>query len=308
MLLFIRYAARRGARALKGRAALSVVASVFVLAMSQGTGGQQNMPRQLHTMLSLLEQGKIVFADLDYTFIDMEHQPFDITALRDRVLNNLEPEKFRKGEPARTILVRIPAYGRELDKNHWQVKQVLDSGVQAIVFPTIETVEQAQEAVKAMRYPQKTGSRDFEPAGLRGMGPTFAARVWGLSQPEYIERADIWKLDPGGQLIPWLLIESPAGAAASRGICRWLKEKNIGAVVWVGTGAGPTGTGGDMLASHGGSAEAVSKSVDTVLAAGREFGCTIAMVGNIDIDRRIREGARIFSGNPSPSDLKAAGR
>jgi 4-hydroxy-2-oxoheptanedioate aldolase len=238
----------------------------------------------------------------------MEHQPFDIAALRDQVLNNLEPEKFRKGEPVRTILVRIPAYGRELDKNHWQVKQVLDSGVHGVVFPAIESVAHAQEAVKAMRYPQKTGSKDFDPPGLRGTGPGFAARVWGFSQNEYMEKADIWKLDPGGQLIPWLLIESPAGAAASRDICRWLKERNIGAVVWVGTGEGPTGTGGDMLATHGGSKEAVSRSVDTVLAAGREFGCTIAMVGNTQIDRRIKEGARIFSGNPSPSDLKAAGR
>jgi 4-hydroxy-2-oxoheptanedioate aldolase len=290
------------------RLGLSVAASVIVLFITQAASGQQNMPRHLHSMLSLLEQGKIVFGGLDYTFIDMEHQPFDITALRGRVLENLEPEKFRKGEPARTILVRIPAYGRELDKNHWQVKQVLDSGVHSIVFPTIETVEQAQEAIKAMRYPQKTGAKDFEPAGLRGTGPTFAARVWGLSQIEYIEKADIWKLDPGGQLIPWLLIESPAGAAASRDICRWLKEKNIGAVLWLGTGEGPTGSGGDMLATHGGSTEAVSKSVDTVLGAGREFGCTIAMVGNSQIERRIKEGARIFSGNPSPSDLKAAGR
>jgi len=180
------------------RTTLSAAVSILVLSMAQATHGQQNMPRHLHTMLSLLEQGKIVFGGLDYTFIDMEHQPFDITTLRDRVLNNLEPEKFRKGEPVHTIIVRIPAYGRELDKNHWQVKQVLDSGVHGIVFPTIESVEQAQEAIKAMRYPQKPGSKDYEPRGLRGTGPAFAARVWGLSPLEYLEKADIWKLDPGG--------------------------------------------------------------------------------------------------------------
>jgi len=285
-----------------------VAACVLALVTSHLLSAQQNVPRHLHTMLSLLEQGRIVFADLDYTFIDLEHQPFDITALRDRVLNNLEPAKIRNGEPTKTLLVRIPAYGRELDKNHWQVKQVLDAGVHAIVFPTIESVAHAQEAIKAMRYPQKAGSRDFEPQGLRGTNPAFAARVWGFSQNEYVERADIWRLDPGGQLIPWLLIESPAGAAASRDICRWLKEKNIGAVIWLGTAASGSGSGGDMLATHGGDVEAVARSIDTVLAAGREFGCTIAMVGNSQIERRIKEGARIFSGSPSPSDLKAAGR
>jgi 4-hydroxy-2-oxoheptanedioate aldolase len=290
------------------RTILSVAAPLLVLSLTQAASAQPDVPKHLHTMLSLLEQGRIVFADLDYTFIDLEHQAFDITALRNRVLNNLEPEKIRKGEPAKTILVRIPASGRELDKNYWQVKQVLDSGVHAVVFPTIESVAHAQEAIAAMRYPQKPGSRDFEPQGLRGTGPAFAARVWGFSQPEYVEKADIWKLDPGGQLIPWLLIESPAGARASRDICRWLKEKNIGAVIWVGTGASGSGSGGDMLATHGGDLEGVARSVDTVLAAGREFGCTIAMVGNTQIERRLKEGARIFSGSPSPSDLKAAGR
>lgn len=297
-----------GATANTLRHLASIVAAVLVLGLTQVASGQQNVPRHLHTMLNLLEQGKIVFADLDYTFIDLEHQPFDISALRNRVLNNLEPEKIRKGEPTKTILVRIPAYGRELAGNHWQVKQVLDSGVHAIVFPTIESVAHAQEAIQAMRYPQKPGSKDFEPLGLRGTGPAFAARVWGFSQPEYVEKADIWKLDPDGQLIPWLLIESPAGAAASRDICRWLKEKHIGAVIWLATAASGSGSGGDMLSTHGFSMEAVAKSVDTVLAAGREFGCTIAMVGNTQIERRIKDGARIFSGSPSPSDLKAAGR
>ena len=281
---------------------------LLVLSLAPVTSGQQNVPAHLHTMLSLLERGQIVFADLDYTFIDLEHQPFDITALRSRVLANLEPEKIRKGEPTKTILVRIPAYGRELDRNHWQVKQVLDSGVHAVVFPTIESVAQAQEAIKAMRYPQAPGSNDLEPQGLRGTGPAFAARVWGFSQPEYVLKADLWKLDPGGQLIPWLLVESPAGAAAARDICRWLQERRIGAVIWLGTAASGSGSGGDMLATHGGSLEAVAKSVDTVMAAGREFGCTIAMVGNTEIARRIKEGARIFSGAPSASDLKAAGR
>ena len=213
-------------------------------------------------MLGLLEQGKIVFGGLDYTFIDMEHRRSTSNARRDYVLTNQDPEKIRKGEPTQDDCVRIPAYGRELDKNHWQVKQVLDSGCSRHPFPTIESVAHVQEAIKAMRYPQKPGSKDFDPPGLRGTGPAFAARVWGFSQPEYIEKADLWKLDPGGQLIPWLLIESPAGAAASRDICRWLKEKNIGAVLWLGT-AGGTGGGGDMPQYPRRQPEAVSKSVDT---------------------------------------------
>ena len=35
----------------------------------------------------------------------------------------------------------------------------------------------------------------------------LAARSWGPSVPDYIERADVWRLDPpNGNLLPWLLI------------------------------------------------------------------------------------------------------
>lgn len=287
------------------RTIVSIAASILVLSMaSQVTHGQQNLPRYMHTMLDVLEQGKIVFGGLDYTFIDMEHNPFDITELKERVQFNIDPEAIRKGQPVKTILVRIPAYGRELDKNHWQVKQVLDAGVHGIVFPTIESTEQVMTAILAMRYPQKKGDAAPEPAGLRGTAPGFASRAWGLSQPEYIEKADLWKLDPGGQLIPWFLIESPAGVAAAPAICRMLKEKNIGGVLWLGTEGG-----GDMLNTHGGDKEAVLRADDAVLAASKEFGgCTIAMVGNANIAKRISQGARIFSGAPTPADLKEAGR
>jgi 4-hydroxy-2-oxoheptanedioate aldolase len=283
---------------------LSVSAAMLVWSMAGPvTHGQQNLPRYMHTMLDLLEQGKIVFAGLDYTFVDMEHNPFDVTQLKEIVQFNVDPEAIRNGKPVKTILVRIPAYGRELDKNHWQVKQVLDAGVHGIVFPTIESTEQVMTALTAMRYPQKPGVKDADPAGLRGTAPGFASRVWGLSQPEYIEKADIWKLDPGGQLIPWFLIESPGGVAAARDICRLFKEKNIGGVLWLGTGGG-----GDMLNTHGGDRQRVDRAVDTVLAAGKEFGCTIAMVGNANITKRISQGARLFSGTPTPADLKEAGR
>ena len=79
--------------------------------------------------------------------------------------------------------------GRELDQNIWMVKQVLHVGVHGIIFPTVETPEQALMAIRAMRYPQRLGAPDQEPAGLRGTNPRLAARYWGLSVPDYIERA-----------------------------------------------------------------------------------------------------------------------
>ena len=59
----------------------------------------------------------------------------------------------------KAVIVRIPATGRELDQNIWMVKQVLDVGAHGIIFPTVETPEQALIAIRAMRIEQ--GARLF---------------------------------------------------------------------------------------------------------------------------------------------------
>ena len=149
----------------------------------------------------------------------------------------------------KSVIVRIPATGRELEPNLWMVKQVLDVGAHGIIFPPPSRRRSRRSwPFRAMRYPQRVGAPDQEPAGLRGTNPGLAARYWGLSVPDYIERADVWRLDPpNGNLLPWILIESPLGVANAREIARQLSERNIGAVLFAGSA-----TGGDMLNTHGG--------------------------------------------------------
>ena len=58
-----------------------------------------------------------------------------------------------------------------------------------------------------MRYPQRRGSPFMEPAGLRGSGPDNALWFWGVSGAEYAQRADLWPLNPAGDLIALMMIE-----------------------------------------------------------------------------------------------------
>ena len=117
-------------------------------------------------------------------------------------------------------------------------------------------------------------------------------------------RADVWRLDPpNGNLLPWLLIESPLGVANVREIARQLSERNIGAVLFAGSE-----TGGDMLNTHGGSLEAVAQAIDTVLAAGKEFGLPVAMTSTTNMMERIEQGARLFTGGVTPALRREAGR
>jgi 4-hydroxy-2-oxoheptanedioate aldolase len=241
--------------------------------------------------------------DIDLVMYDMEHNPFDINELRTYMQFLLDPGAIAKSgdvKASKTVIVRIPAYGREIDHNEWMVKQVLDVGAHGVVFSTIETPEQAFSAIRSMRYPQKEGVKDFEPDGRRGHAPNMAARYWGLSIPEYNLKSDLWRLDPDGNLIPWLLIENKAGVANVREIARQLKAKNIGAVLWAGTG--------DLGIVYGGDQQAVQRAVDTVLAAGKEFQMPVALNGSANAKQRVEQGARIFMGGASVQVRKDVGR
>jgi 4-hydroxy-2-oxoheptanedioate aldolase len=85
----------------------------------------------------------------------MEHNPWDPNALQDALqylLNRGQIAKSGSVAPAVTPFVRIPPNGGEL--NQWLAKQALDRGAYGIVWPHIETVEQAMNAVAACRYPR----------------------------------------------------------------------------------------------------------------------------------------------------------
>jgi 4-hydroxy-2-oxoheptanedioate aldolase len=103
----------------------------------------------------------------------------------------------------------VPVNGIEMAQ--WHAKQALDMGCYGIVFPHISTVEEAYNAVAACRYPRLKTAERYEPAGIRGDGPTSAVRYWGLSQQEYYQKADVWPLNPQGEIFCILQIEDTKG-------------------------------------------------------------------------------------------------
>jgi 2-keto-3-deoxy-L-rhamnonate aldolase RhmA len=61
------------------------------------------------------------------------------------------------------------------------VKPFLELHPAGIILPRINSVEDAEQAVKSCRYP---------PRGVRGYGPSRGVRFSGITQQEYIERVD----------------------------------------------------------------------------------------------------------------------
>ena len=170
----------------------------------------------------------------DGVVFEMEHNGFDIRSFRDAMQYMLNRKQLVSGAtlaPAVTPLVRIPVNGCE--KAQWPAKQVLDIGAYGIVWPHISSVEEAYSAVSACRYPRMKNRPDYHPAGLRGDGPTQAVRYWGLTQQEYYDRADVWPLNPKGEILVILQMEDIAGIEALDDILT--KVPGIG-VILIGEG------------------------------------------------------------------------
>lgn len=165
----------------------------------------------------------------DGCVFEMEHNPWDSGRLRDCLQYMLNRAQIAKAGlvPPVTPLVRVPVNGIEMAQ--WHAKQALDVGCYGIVFPHISTVEEAANAVGACRYPRLKSAKYYDPPGIRGDGPTAAARYWGLSQQEYYQKADVWPLNPQGEIFVILQIEDTRGVENLDAILS--KVPGIGAIL-----------------------------------------------------------------------------
>jgi 4-hydroxy-2-oxoheptanedioate aldolase len=148
-------------------------------------------------------------APYDGTVFEMEHNPYDVSALGDALqymLNRKQIADSGSVAPKVTPIARIPANGVEM--NQAFAKQVLDRGCYGVVWPHVATVEQAYNAVASCRYARPKSAPLYEPKGVRGDGPATASRYWGLSLPDYYAKADVWPLAPQGEILVGLMCES----------------------------------------------------------------------------------------------------
>jgi 4-hydroxy-2-oxoheptanedioate aldolase len=157
------------------------------------------------------KQSAIDMSDAPYDGIifEMEHNPYDVSALGDALqymLNRKQIATSGSLAPVVTPIARIPSNGVEM--NQAFAKQVLDRGAYGVVWPHVATVEQAYNAVASCRYARPKNAPLYEPKGVRGDGPATAARYWGLTQAEYYAKADVWPLAPQGEILVGLMCES----------------------------------------------------------------------------------------------------
>lgn len=106
------------------------------------------------------------FCGYDYVYIDMEHSPNDLMS----VLHQCHALAGTGAQP----VVRLPANDPAV------IQGLLDIGVENLVVPMVETVEQARQAAAITRYP---------PRGTRSMARAHRGNQYGV-MTDYVSVAD----------------------------------------------------------------------------------------------------------------------
>jgi len=103
----------------------------------------------------------------DWLFFDMEHGPIGIESAHAMIAAT----SGTSCAPIVRVAWNVP----------WLAKPALDAGAMGIIFPMIRSAAEAEQAVRAVRYP---------PTGERGFGPFYAPARFGLTMQTYADPAD----------------------------------------------------------------------------------------------------------------------
>jgi 4-hydroxy-2-oxoheptanedioate aldolase len=182
------------------------------------------------------------------------------------------------------LMVKTPEIAPDVAKATERIGQQLNLGVSGIVFVSVESADELRAGIAAMRFKSKGGTRSEDV----GDAPTY----WGMSEKEYREKADLWPLNPKGELLNFTIVESKAGLAKVREIAA---VKGIG-VLFPGAGTlrgvfSTTDANGQRVLDE----KAWEGAIQQVLAACKEFNVPCGYPANdADIEMRMKQGFSVF--------------
>ena len=207
--------------------------SCVLLALVAAAGlAEPPKPKRINRAIELLAQGQPIYYTgshsgttgtfdqgvkdaqtfADYISYDMEHAPFDVKGLADYMRGLAQGGPTKSGHRTPAVIVNVPVTGIDeaaVRANAWMFAQVLATGVHGILLCHADSPAAVRAFVEAVRFPiHKEGVDQGINEGRRGVhGVPTAAQVWGVSQEEYLDKADPWPLNPNGELLLGVKLE-----------------------------------------------------------------------------------------------------
>jgi len=191
---------------------------------------------------------------------------------------------MKNGRITHPLYVKTPEIAADTLKAAEHIARQLNLGVSGIVFVGVESAREVQQGLAMMRFRSQGGIRPDDV----GAAPAF----WGMSEKEYKAKADVWPLNPKGELVNWTIVETKEGLANIR---------EIAAVKGIGTllpGAGSlrqvfstTDANGQRVVDE----KAWEAAIQSVLAACKEFSVPCGYPATAtDIEMRMTQGFSVF--------------
>ena len=249
-------------------------------APSGGRGGA-TAPAPVKTPADLAKEA-LAYEPYDILFSGAMERNFDAGyASFAQLVGELAKSPVRLKHP---LVTKIPGIADDPSKAGDNISRQLNLGVSTIVFVDVESADEVKQGLAAMRFKANGGTRPDDV----GTAPAY----WGLSEQEYRAKADLWPLNPNGELVNWSIVESKAGLANIREIAA---VKGVG-VLFPGAGTlrgvfTTVNQDGERIFDEAGWEGAIQQ----VLAACKEF--TVACgypATEKDIELRMKQGFSVF--------------
>jgi 2-keto-3-deoxy-L-rhamnonate aldolase RhmA len=216
---------------------------------------------------------------LDYQLAD-----FQYASGTSETFESYVDELTKAGGTARThaFIAKTGVFNRNPEAATQRIHAQLDAGHVGIMTEAVESRAELEQAIAAMRFTSKGGTRPET-------GLERAAAHWGMSVDEYKEKADVWPLNPEGELIVWAIVESLPGI---ENVSEIAATPGLG-VMWAGAGTlggvfSTTNEAGERVRDQ----EAFAQGIASILAACQEFGvpCGYPASNAEDVERLRAEG------------------
>jgi 2-keto-3-deoxy-L-rhamnonate aldolase RhmA len=198
------------------------------------------------------------------------------------MLTESDPTRLRQ-----PLFVKTMEIAPDVAAARARIAQQLNTGVSGIVFVDVRSAEEVKQGLDAMRFVSKGGARPDDVGD--------APARWGMSPQQYREKADLWPLNPRGELVNFTIIESLEGLA---------KTREIAAVKGIGVLFPGAGTLRGIFSTVDSSVTPPRRVVDQekweaaiqqVLSACKEFNVPCGYpAGEADIEMRMKQGFTVF--------------